>query len=164
MTPMIDVEAALPADSAGIARIYNEGIVSRAATFETSLRDENDIRDWFHDRRIVQVAKSNGRILGFATAYPYRDRECYAGVGEFSVYVDDCSKSKGIGRALMSSLLLVARERGYWKLVSRVFPENVACLSLLRSMGFRQVGTYRNHAQLDGVWRDVVIVERGLLE
>ena len=49
---------------------------------------------------------------------------------------------------------------GIWKLLSRVFPENEASRRLLATVGFREVGTYRRHAKLDGAWRDTVIVER----
>jgi L-amino acid N-acyltransferase YncA len=60
----------------------------------------------------------------------------------------------------MESLIRAAAQAGFWKLVSRIFTENHASLRLCRSLGFRQVGTYEKHGQLDGVWRDVVIVEK----
>ena len=60
----------------------------------------------------------------------------------------------------MAALLESAEQAGFWKIVSRVFPENSASLRLIRSMGFREIGTYENHGKLDGVWRDVIIVER----
>ena len=49
-------------------------------------------------------------------------------------------------------------ERLVW--LSRLFPENTASRALCARFGFREVGVYEKHAQLDGVWRDVVIVER----
>jgi len=90
----------------------------------------------------------------------YRPRDCYAGIAEFSVYVDRQARGRGAGRAAMEALIAEAETAGFWKLVSRVFPENAASLQLLHSLGFRQVGIYARHARLDGVWRDVVIVER----
>jgi len=60
----------------------------------------------------------------------------------------------------MLALIEAATAAGFWKLVSRIFPENLASLALMARMGFRQVGTYRRHAKLDGQWRDSVIVER----
>jgi phosphinothricin acetyltransferase len=87
-------------------------------------------------------------------------RECYAGVREFSVYVARDARGKGFGRAVLIELIQAARVRGDWKLLSRVFPENQTSLRLLQSLGFRRVGTYVRHAKLDGVWRDVVIVEK----
>jgi phosphinothricin acetyltransferase len=81
-------------------------------------------------------------------------------VREFSVYVARDARGKGYGRAVLVELIGAARARGDWKLLSRVFPENQASLRLLQSLGFRRVGTYVRHAKLDGVWRDVVIVEK----
>ena len=59
----------------------------------------------------------------------------------------------------MRALIAACEERGFWKLVSRVFPENGATLALHRDLGFREVGVYRRHGKLDGTWRDTVIVE-----
>jgi phosphinothricin acetyltransferase len=81
-------------------------------------------------------------------------------VAEFSVYVDRAWRGQGIGRLAMAALLAAAEQARFWKLVSRVFVENTASRALLRAAGFREVGIYEKHAQLDGVWRDVVIVER----
>jgi phosphinothricin acetyltransferase len=90
----------------------------------------------------------------------YRPRECYAGIAEFSIYLDRSARGRGLGRQLLSALIDVAREHGYWKLVSRIFPSNAGSRALCRSCGFREVGTYEKHGRLDGQWRDVVIVER----
>lgn len=99
-------------------------------------------------------------MIAWAAASPYGSREAYAGVGEFSVYVGRDARGRGAGRTAMDALITASERTGLWKLVSRVFPENIASLALLRSVGFREVGTYRRHARLDGVWRDVVIVEK----
>jgi phosphinothricin acetyltransferase len=69
-------------------------------------------------------------------------------------------RGQGLGRVAMLALIDAARDAGLWKLVSRVFVENRASRALLKSIGFREVGIYEKHAQLDGVWRDAVIVER----
>ena len=152
------------ADTPSIARIYNEGIEDRVATFETSPRSAEDIAGWFDGLHPVVVVEEAGQIIAFASTSTYRPRECYKGVAEFSVYVARQHRGRGAGRVALHALMDQAIEAGYWKLVSRVFPENVASLQLLRSLGFRDVGTYKNHGQLDGRWRDVVIVERLLVE
>jgi phosphinothricin acetyltransferase len=90
----------------------------------------------------------------------YRPRACYAGIGEFSIYLDRAARGRGVGRTLLDALVDEARARGYWKLVSRIFPANAASRALCRACGFREVGTYEKHARLDGEWKDVVIVER----
>ena len=157
--------AAIPADAGRIARIYNAGIDDRVATFETRHRTPDDVARWFDGRHpIVVVEDDGGAILAFASTSDYRPRDCYAGIAEFSVYAAREARGRGAGRVAMHALIDAARAAGFWKLVSRVFPENTASLGLLRSLGFREVGTYQRHARLDDVWRDVVIVERLLTE
>lgn len=151
---------ARPGDAAAIAAIYNQGIADRVATFETRPREPSDIAAWFDGRHPVVVAEDADGVCAFAATSTYRARECYAGIAEFSVYVAREQRGSGAGRLVMAALITEAERAGFWKLVSRVFPENEASRALLRKLGFREVGIYEKHAQLDGVWRDVVIVER----
>lgn len=147
-------------DAAAIARIYNEGIEDGLATFETRPRDPAEIGGWLQEDVPVVVAEEDGAVVAWAAAHPYRpERDCYAGVGEFSVYVAREARSRGTGKATMTALAAECERRGYWKLLSRVFPENEPSLALCRSLGFREVGVYRRHGKLDGEWKDVVIVE-----
>ena len=159
----MQVRAAGQADAEAIARIYNQGIEDRVATFETRPRTAADIRGWFDGRHPVVVVEDAGQVLAFAATSAYRARECYEGIAEFSVYVAREARGRGAGRLAMQALLEAARQAGFWKVLSRVFPENTASRELCRSVGFREVGVYEKHAQLDGEWRDVVIVERLLL-
>ncbi len=154
-----------PKDAAAIAAIYNQGIEDRTATFEVTPRTPSDIRAWFDGRHpVVVVEDEAGQIVAFANASSYRPRACYDGVAEFSVYVSRAARRGGVGRMAMEALIDACRVAGFWKLVSRVFPENTTSLQLLGSLDFRQVGLYEKHARLDGIWRDVVIVERLILE
>lgn len=155
---------AQPDDAAAIAAIYNEGIADRVATFETRPRNAADIATWFDGPHPVVVVENETGILAFASCSAYRSRACYAGIAEFSVYVARAERGKGIGRLAMQALIDEAGAKGFWKLVSRIFPENQASLRLLRRIGFREVGLYEKHGKLDGVWRDVVIMERLLPE
>ena len=149
-----------PGDAAAIARIYNEGIEDRVGTFETEPRSEDDVQAWIEAGYPLVVGEDDGEVLAWASAPPYRaHRPAYAGVADFSIYVARSARGRGAGRATLRALIAEAEGRGYWKLVSRIFPENEASLALCRSLGFREVGTYRRHAKLDGVWRDTVIVE-----
>lgn len=160
---MITLRSARLEDAAAIAGIYNQGITERGATFETQLRTVEDITTRLAelDRYPLLVAADDtGMLLGWAGLSSYRPRDCYAGIGEFSVYLDANARGRGIGRQLLAGLVEVATQRGYWKLVSRIFPFNTASLALCRSVGFREVGRYEKHGQLDGRWLDVVIVER----
>lgn len=156
--------SAVPDDATAIARIYDEGIADRTATFETRPRTRDDILAWFDGIYPIVVAERDGRVVAFAETAAYRARECYAGVAEFGVYVARAHRGEGVGREVMEALISAAEAAGLWKLLSRVFVENVRSRRLLASVGFREVGVYRRHARLDGVWRDVVIVERLLGE
>ena len=148
-------------DAAAIAAIYNEGIADRIATFETVRRTPQQIARWFDGGHpIVVVEDEAGWVVAFASTSSYRDRECYAGIAEYSVYVARDHRSSGAGRVAMTALIDAAAQAGIWKLVSRIFPENTASRALMARMGFREVGIYRRHARLEGVWRDCVIVER----
>ncbi len=151
---------ARPADAVAIALIYNQGIEDRVATFETEPRSAKDIESWFEDDVPLVVVEEDGEVVAWAVAHRYRERAAYAGVGDFSVYVDRSARGRGLGRAAVQALIEECERQGLWKLVSRVFPENETSLALCRSLGFREVGVYRRHAKLDGEWRDCVIVER----
>jgi L-amino acid N-acyltransferase YncA len=158
---MFTARPASQADLDAITRIYNQGIHDRVGTFETRERTAADVLEWFDGHHpIVVVESSESDVVAFASTSWYRSRECYAGIAEFSVYVDRSARGRGAGRVAMEALLEAARQAGLWKLVSRVFVENRASRVLLARVGFREVGVYQKHAQLDGVWRDVVIVER----
>ncbi len=160
---MFAARNATVADAEAIARIYNEGIRDRIATFETRLRSADDVRGWFDDVHPIVVVECDGEVVAFAATGQYRPRECYAGVAECSVYVARQYRRHGAGKLALDALIHAAGAAGFWKLLSRVFVENAASRSLVARSGFREVGIYRRHAQLDGIWRDVVIVER-LLE
>ena len=147
-------------DAAAIARIYNEGIEDRVATFETDPRAAKHIASWLEEDLPLVVVEEEGEVVAWAVSHRYRNRGAYQGVGDFSVYVDRTARGRGHGREAVEALIDECERRGLWKLVSRIFPENEASLALCRSLGFREVGLYRRHGKLDGEWRDCVIVER----
>lgn len=160
---MTSTRLATEADAAAIARIYNEGIADRMATFETEPRSADDVARVLKERAArwpTVVVERDGAVIAWAGASEYRPRACYAGVAEFSVYVDRAHRGAGAGRAAMEGLVAASEQYTIHKLVSRVFPENEASRKLLARVGFREVGTYRRHGKLDGEWRDTVIVER----
>jgi len=153
--------AALPADAAALAVIYNQGIEDRVATFETTPRTAADLAGWFDGKHPAMVSTTaSGEIAAYAVTFAYADRCVYSGVAEFSVYTRRDQRGLGAGRIALASLIEAAPRAGLWKLVSRVFPENTASRALLKSVGFREIGLHRAHGKLDGVWRDVIVVER----
>src|SRR5579864_5099731 len=161
------VRPATLADAAAIARIYNQGIEDRIATFETELRSVEDIERVLierADRYPAVVVERDGEVAAWAWAGSYRSRPCYDPIAEHSVYVAREYRGRGAGRIALQALCDEAERRGFLKLVSRIFPENEASLALHRKVGFREVGVYRRHGKLDGHWRDCVIVEKLLGE
>ena len=157
------VRSARPEDAAAIASIYNEGIADRTATFETEPRSAAQIAALLAargDRYPTVVVERDGEVVAWAGAGSYRSRSAYAGVAEHAVYVARAARRMGAGRAALESLCRTYAERGFWKLVSRIFPENTASLAVHARCGFRVVGVYRRHGKLEGEWRDCVIVER----
>jgi L-amino acid N-acyltransferase YncA len=149
-------------DAAAIAEIYNQGIDDRIATFETEHRTPELVAELLGagTRYPAVVVEDEARVLGFARCSEYRARAAYAGVAEFSIYVARAARRRGVGRLCLEALIREAERRGFWKLVSRIFPENVASRRLCAALGFTEVGVYRRHAKLDGKWMDCVIVER----
>ena len=159
----LSVRLATAADAPAIARIHNEGIEDRIATFETEPRTAAQVATALAekgDRYPTIVVVRDGDVVAWASAGPYRNRPAYAGVAEHSVYVARSARGAGVGRAALDGLCHAYAERGFWKIVSRIFPENGASLALHDRCGFRVVGVYRRHGRLDGEWRDCVIVER----
>jgi L-amino acid N-acyltransferase YncA len=157
------VRLATSDDAGAIARIYNDGIADRIATFETEPRSAQQIQATLQDkgdRFPTVVVESDGEVVAWASAGAYRARPAYAGVAEHSVYVARSARGSGAGRVALEALCRTYAERGFWKIVSRIFPENTASLALHERCGFRVVGVYRRHGRLGDQWRDCVIVER----
>jgi phosphinothricin acetyltransferase len=147
-------------DAQDIARIYNQGIEDRVATFETRPRSAEDVCAWFDGTHPIVVVEEAGRVVAFGATSTYRPRDCYAGIAECSVYVAREARRRGVGATALNVLADAAARAGFWKLVGRVFPENEPSRRMLRACGFREVGIYEKHGRLDGRWRDVIIVER----
>lgn len=128
-------------------------------------RTLEQIEAWFiGGRPLVVVEDDVTDVVAYAAAFDYSDRRVYAGIAEFSVYVRRDVRGKGAGWVAMEALIEASAQAGLWKLMSRVFPENAGSRTLLRKVGFREVGLHEKHGKLDGVWRDVVLVERLLPE
>ena len=166
MSPAL-VRPVEPSDAAAIAAIYNQGIEDRIATFETEPRRPELIAAQFVARAQTHpavVAERDGEVVAVAWTSEYRPRAAYATVAEVSIYVRRDARGQGYGRLVLGELIDAAEAQGFTKLVSRIFPENVASRGLCATLGFREVGVYRRHGRLDGQWRDCVIVERLLGE
>jgi phosphinothricin acetyltransferase len=162
---MIQLRPAVASDAGRIADVYNEGIAGREATFETEPRQASDfLAQIASERYPLLVAELGGRVIGWAGLAPYSERAVYTGIGECSIYVAHAARGQGIGRRLCEQLIQEARLHGFYKLLGKIFPTNVACVRLVSRCGFQEVGLHRRHGQLDSEWRDVLLVERLLGE
>ena len=154
----MEIRALDESDGPAVSAIYAEGIATGNATFEVDVPSW-DAWDAAHPS-LRLVAEDGGTVLGWAALSPYSHRRCYRGVAEESVYVGESARGKGVGRALLDALVARAEEDGYWTLLAGIFPENEASLALHVAAGFRVVGTHLGLGEKDGVWRDVLSLER----
>ena len=146
-------------DWPAVEAIYAEGIATRHATFETAAPSWDEFDTGRHrEHRIVAV--ESGVVVGWAALSPTSARACYAGVAEHSVYVTESARGRGVGRALMDALVESADAGGIWTIQTSIFPENEASVALHERLGFRVVGRRERIAQLAGVWRDTLLLER----
>jgi phosphinothricin acetyltransferase len=148
-----------PGDWPEVAGIYEAGVATRNATFETAVPswEEWDTRHLAQPRLVGEEA---GTVAGWAALSPVSARACYAGVAEVGLYVAPDRQGRGVGRALLEELVARSDAEGLWTLQTSIFPENRASLALHRRCGFRVVGTRERIGKLDGSWRDTVLLER----
>jgi phosphinothricin acetyltransferase len=147
-------------DAGAVLRIYAEGIETRLATFETEAPSWEDWDEGHVDAPRLMAEGPDGAALGWAALSPVSSRCVYAGVAESSVYIAAAARGRGVGRALMEALIERSEAIGIWTLQAGCFPENDASIGLHQAVGFRIVGMRERVGQLDGVWRDVVLLER----
>jgi L-amino acid N-acyltransferase YncA len=155
---MVEIRPMHPEDWPAVAEIFVEGIATRSATFETEAPSYGSF-DAGHHAAHRFVAVDDGRVVGWVALAPTSARACYAGVAESSVYIAESARGRGLGRALMEALVASAESAGIWTIHAGMFPENGASVALHESLGFRLVGRFERIAQLDGAWRDTVLLE-----
>jgi phosphinothricin acetyltransferase len=156
----VRVEPMTPADWPAVRAIYDAGIATGNATFQTEAPTW-EAWDRAHLPSCRLVARSDDEVvLGWAALSPISARPVYAGVVEVSVYVAEGARGKGLGRVLLDELIRVSEQDGRWTLQAGIFPENEASIRLHRACGFRIVGRRERIGQHHGVWRDVMLLER----
>ena len=146
-------------DMDAVLTIYAEGLATRNATFETVVPGAEQMRArWLPE--LAWVAELDGNVVGWTAVTPTSSRACYSGVGETSVYVAESARGRGVGKTLLHTQVNEADAAGMWALQTSIFPENRASLALHHSAGYRTRAVRSRVAQLDGQWRDTVLLER----
>lgn len=154
------VRDAVVGDASGICAIYNAALAERSSTFETEQRSAADIEARIKEPRFPLLVSDRGEgVVGWAGLSPYSARECYAGIGECSVYVAAPARGRGIGTELTDSLASAAQRGGFHKMIGKLFLDNIASVRMVERCGFQRVGVHRRHGELDGTWLDVLVVE-----
>jgi phosphinothricin acetyltransferase len=155
----IAIETLQLADWACVRAIYLEGIATGQATFE---QNAPDWETWTSKQlpRCRLIARHEGRVIGWAALTPYSTRAVYAGVAEVSLYVAGDARGRGAGRRLLAALVECSEAAGIWTLQAGIFPENGASVRVHELCGFRVVGRRDRIGQMNGQWRDVLLLER----
>jgi phosphinothricin acetyltransferase len=157
-TAQIQIRALESDDWPQVADIYAAGIATGNATFETAPPRWEEW-DASHRHNLRFVATDGAKIVGWVAAGGVSDRCCYGGVIEHSVYVHPTHQGHGIGRLLLTALIDAAEGTGVWTIQTGIFPENSASIALHHACDFRTVGRRERLGQLNGTWRDVLLLE-----
>jgi phosphinothricin acetyltransferase len=156
---MIEIKPLEPLHWNEVRRIYEEGLHTGNATFQTSAPEWEE---W--DKSHIQtgrfVAIENENILGWAALTPVSGRCVYGGVAEISVYVSENARGKGVGKELLKSLIENSEANGFWTLQAGIFPENIASIRIHEATGFRIIGKREKIGKMNGQWRDTILLER----
>ena len=149
-----------PSDGSKVLAIFGEGIEGGNATFD---RDVPSLEAW--DSKFFKCCRfvaedQNNNVAGWAAIQPVSKRDCFTGVAEVSIYISNAAQGQGLGLDLLRRLVEESEAHGYWTLQAGIFPENVASIKIHEKLGFRTVGIRQRLAQMKGVWRDVLLMER----
>jgi L-amino acid N-acyltransferase YncA len=159
--PGLEIRPMLAADAGAVLAIYQAGLDTGQASFETVAPDWDAFEAGkLREHRHVAVDATTGRVAGWVAVSPVSSRAVYAGVVEHSVYVGPGYRRRGVGRALLRALIASSEASGIWTIQSSVFPENAASLRLHAGAGFRVVGVRERVGRHHGVWLDTVLIER----
>jgi len=148
-----------PAHYSSVKRIYEEGIATGNATFQTEAPEWDEWNN-SHLQHSRLVAIENGELLGWAALTPVSGRCVYAGVAEVSVYVSTKARGKGVGKLLLEKLIEESERNNIWTLQAGVFPENASSLKIHEASGFRKIGLREKIGKMKGIWRDTVLLEK----
>lgn len=145
--------------AAAVLNIYRQGMETGIATFEINVPtwEKFDAKFLSHSRF---VAVENNEVAGWIVIAPTSPRECYRGVAEVSIFIHEQQRGKGIGKMLLQRLIESSELNGIWTLQSLIHSDNQASIHLHELFGFRQVGYRERIAQLNGIWKTNILMER----
>jgi len=161
-TGPLNIRPARVEDAKEIARIYNQGVQDRAATFENSYVTPEERYLWIvsrPDQYPVLVAEVKHTMMGWASLTPYSPRACYKGIAELSIYIERSLRGHGVAQELMKAMQDAARDRGFYKLMGRLVADNDPARKLCQLMGWKEVGVHEKHGKLGNEWHDLLLVE-----
>lgn len=155
----IVIDSMSPRDWPAVREIFREGIATGNATLETQV-PEWDVWDARHRKDCRLVARVGDQVIGWTALVPYSNRSVYAGVAEVVLYVAESGWGQGIGKLLLRAMIDTSEKAGIWTLQAIVLPENIASIMVLRVCGFREVGRREKIGRVNGIWRDILLLER----
>jgi L-amino acid N-acyltransferase YncA len=156
------VRLAVPSDATAINDILNYYVVHTTATFITVPGTASERLVWLKERDAIHpviVVEHDGSIAGWASLSAFRPRQAYRQTAEVGVYVRHDLQRRGIGRTLVSELIVRARALGHHVLVGGCCHESTASLALMESLGFTQVARFREVGRKFDRWLDVIFLQ-----
>ena len=150
------------ADAEALMSIYNHEVEHSTATFDLAPRSLEQQRTWLSERLGalgVIVAEHEGRVVGFASLSPYRDRPAYNTTVENSIYVVASARGLGVGKGLLTELIEMARSRGFHTIIAFISSTEDASANLHLSCGFEVTGRQREVGRKFGKWLDVTVMQ-----
>jgi L-amino acid N-acyltransferase YncA len=155
----MEITTMLPRHWDEVKKIYEEGIATGNATFQTSAPGWEEWNN-LHLQTCRLIAVENNKILGWAALSPVSGRCVYAGVAEASVYVAAAARGKGVGKRLLQALINESEQHNIWTLQAGIFPENIGSIKIHETCGFRIIGKRERIGKMNGDWRDTILLER----
>lgn len=158
------IRSVLPTDWPRLATIYQQGIDTGHATLETKAPSPQEMSAKYlaAPQLVAEVTTEEGKseIAGYALLSSISRRCVYGGVAEVSLYIATDYRGKGLGKKLLEQLVVASEEAGFWMLEAGIFTENTASVTAHHRAGFRTVGLREKIGKRDGIWRDILLLER----
>ena len=149
-------------DAPKLLEIYSQ-YIETAITFEYVLPTKSEFEKRIEN--IIEtypylVLEEDGKIIGYAYAHKYMEREAYQWNAELSIYLDKSHLSKGLGKKMICILIEILKAQGVRTVYSLITSPNIKSEKLHLSLGFKTVGMYHKTGFKNGGWYDVAIFEK----